>query len=98
LRAGRKIVARFSGDGDYALFVIVPILPMAATRSIEIPAVILHEFDHVADFHRFDPDNCVFLGQLRTPMQSWRSPASKRGALGGVETTTYFETRSLRAL
>ena len=47
LRTGRKIVTRFSGNGDYALF-----MPMAATRSIKIPPVVLDRFDDRANFHR----------------------------------------------
>jgi len=66
LCARRKIVTRLSGNCDNPFFLIVSILPMAAKRSIKIPAVTLDEFDYVADLHRFDPDNCVFLGQLRT--------------------------------
>jgi len=52
LRAWRKIVTRFSGNGNYALFMVVPILRMAAARSTEISAVVFDKFDHRANFHR----------------------------------------------
>jgi hypothetical protein len=35
LRAGCKIVAWLSGDGDYTLFMMTAILPVAAARSIK---------------------------------------------------------------
>jgi hypothetical protein len=52
LRAGGKIVTRFSGNGNYALFTVVSKLPMAAARSIQIPSIVLDKFDDRANFHR----------------------------------------------
>jgi len=49
LCAWRKIVVGLSGNGDYALFLIVSILPVAAARSIEIPAILLDELNDSVD-------------------------------------------------
>jgi hypothetical protein len=51
LRAGRKIVAWLSGDGDYILFMMMTILPVAAARSLKIPTIFLDQVDHRANFH-----------------------------------------------
>jgi len=64
LRTGRKIVTRFSGNSDHALFLIVFVLPMTATGSIEILTIAFDYFDHRPDFHAANRDNSVSLRQI----------------------------------
>jgi len=51
LRSGRKIVAGLSRNSDHTFLLIMPILPVATARSIQIPTILLDELDDRADFH-----------------------------------------------
>src|SRR5204863_9166087 len=45
-------------------FLIMPILPVATARSIQIPTILLDELDHRANFHR--SECCRFLSVRQT--------------------------------
>jgi hypothetical protein len=63
LRAWRKIVVGLTGNGDYAFFLIVSILPVAAACSIEVPAILLDELYDSVHLHGWDAGNSIYFRQ-----------------------------------
>jgi predicted 3-demethylubiquinone-9 3-methyltransferase (glyoxalase superfamily) len=64
LSVGRKIVTGFSGDSDHALFLIVSVLPMTTTGSIEIPTIVFDCLMIARTFITASRDNSVSLRQI----------------------------------
>jgi hypothetical protein len=63
LRAWRKIVVGLTGNGDYAFFLIVSILPVAAACSIEVPPSFSTSFMIACTFHGWDAGNSIYFRQ-----------------------------------